>query len=227
MRILIVEDEAQLSEALGAILEKNNYIVDRDFDGESGLDYILSDIYDGVILDIMLPKLNGIEVLKKARKEGISTPIILLTAKGEVEDRILGLDCGADDYLPKPFYVEELMARIRALTRRKGEVQSDNLLSYGDINLNIGNLELSSKENSIKLTAKESGLLELLINRKDMISNKDDIISKLWGYESEAEHNNVEVYVSFLRRKLSYLKSKVAIKAIRNLGYILEYKDGE
>ena len=227
MRILIVEDEAQLSEALGAILEKNNYIVDRVFDGESGLDYILSDIYDGVILDIMLPKLNGIEVLKKARKEGISTPIILLTAKGEVEDRILGLDCGADDYLPKPFYVEELMARIRALTRRKGEVQSDNLLSYGDINLNIGNLELSSKENSIKLTAKESGLLELLINRKDMISNKDDIISKLWGYESEAEHNNVEVYVSFLRRKLSNLKSKVAIKAIRNLGYILEYKDGE
>lgn len=227
MRILIVEDEAQLSEALGAILEKNNYIVDRVFDGESGLDYILSDIYDGAILDIMLPKLNGIEVLKKARKEGISTPIILLTAKGEVEDRIIGLDCGADDYLPKPFYVEELMARIRALTRRKGEVQSDNLLSYGDINLNIGNLELSSKENSIKLTAKESGLLELLINRKDMISNKDDIISKLWGYESEAEHNNVEVYVSFLRRKLSYLKSKVAIKAIRNLGYILEYKDGE
>lgn len=227
MRILIVEDEVQLSEALGAILEKNNYIVDRVFDGESGLDYILSDIYDGVILDIMLPKLNGIEVLKKARKEGISTPIILLTAKGEVEDRIIGLDCGADDYLPKPFYVEELMARIRALTRRKGEVQSDNLLSYGDINLNIGNLELSSKENSIKLTAKESGLLELLINRKDMISNKDDIISKLWGYESEAEHNNVEVYVSFLRRKLSYLKSKVAIKAIRNLGYILEYKDGE
>ena len=227
MRILIVEDEVQLSEALGAILEKNNYIVDRVFDGESGLDYILSDIYDGVILDIMLPKLNGIEVLKKARKDGISTPIILLTAKGEVEDRILGLDCGADDYLPKPFYVEELMARIRVLTRRKGEVQSDNLLSYGDITLNIGNLELSSKENSIKLTAKESGLLELLINRKDMISNKDDIISKLWGYESEAEHNNVEVYVSFLRRKLSYLKSKVAIKAIRNLGYILEYKDGE
>lgn len=227
MRILIVEDEVQSSEALGAILEKNNYIVDRVFDGESGLDYILSDIYDGVILDIMLPKLNGIEVLKKARKERISTPIILLTAKGEVEDRIIGLDCGADDYLPKPFYVEELMARIRALTRRKGEVQSDNLLSYGDITLNIGNLELGSKENSIKLTAKESGLLELLINRKDMISNKDDIISKLWGYESEAEHNNVEVYVSFLRRKLSYLKSKVAIKAIRNLGYILEYKDGE
>ena len=227
MRILIVEDEVQLSEALGAILEKNNYIVDRVFDGESGLDYILSDIYDGVILDIMLPKLNGIEVLKKARKERISTPIILLTAKGEVEDRIIGLDCGADDYLPKPFYVEELMARIRALTRRKGEVQSDNLLSYGDITLNIGNLELGSKENSIKLTAKESGLLELLINRKDMISNKDDIISKLWGYESEAEHNNVEVYVSFLRRKLSYLKSKVAIKAMRNLGYILEYKDGE
>lgn len=227
MRILIVEDEVQLSEALGAILEKNNYTVDRVFDGESGLDYILSDIYDGVILDIMLPKMSGIEVLKEVRKEGISTPIILLTAKGELEDRVLGLDCGADDYLPKPFYVEELMARIRALTRRRGEVQSDNLLSYGDISLNIGNLELSSKENRIKLTAKESGLLELFINRKDMITSKDDIINKLWGYESEAEHNNVEVYVSFLRRKLSHLKSKVAIKAIRNLGYILEYNDGE
>ena len=227
MRILLVEDEVQLSEALGAILEKNNYIVDRVFNGEDGLDYILSNIYEVVILDIMLPKMNGLDVLKECRKKGISTPIILLTAKGEIEDKVLGLDCGADDYLPKPFYTEELLARIRALSRRTGSITNENMLTFGDITLNIGTLELKCGDNSIKLTAKESGLLELLINRKDMISNKDDIINKLWGFDSEAEHNNVEVYVSFIRRKLSYLKSEVSIKAIRNLGYILEYKNEE
>ena len=225
MRILIVEDEQQLSEALGAILEKHNYTVDRVFNGEDGLDYILSNIYDLVILDIMLPLMNGLDVLKKARKEGIECPIILLTAKGEVSDKVTGLDCGADDYLPKPFYTEELLARIRALSRRKGEVTNDNELSFGDITLNIGTLELSTSLNSVKLTAKEFGLLELLINRKGSIINKDDIINKLWGFESEAEHNNVEVYISFLRRKLTFLKSKVTIKAIRNIGYLLEYKD--
>lgn len=227
MRILIVEDEQQLSEALGAILEKHNYTVDRVFNGEDGLDYILSNIYDLVILDIMLPLINGLDVLKKARKEGIECPIILLTAKGEVSDKVAGLDCGADDYLPKPFYTEELLARIRALSRRKGEVTNDNELSFGDITLNIGTLELSTSLNSVKLTAKEFGLLELLINRKGSIINKDDIINKLWGFESEAEHNNVEVYISFLRRKLTFLKSKVTIKAIRNIGYLLEYKDGK
>lgn len=227
MRILIVEDEKQLSEALGAILEKNNYQVDRVFNGEDGLDYILSYIYDVVILDIMLPKMNGLDVLKNARKEGISTPIMLLTAKGELSDKITGLDLGADDYLPKPFYTEELLARIRALGRRKEEVTNNNDLTFGDISLNVGVLELRKGETVIKLTAKECGLLELLINRKDMISNKDDIINKLWGFESDVEHNNVEVYVSFLRRKLTYLKSDVSIKAIRNMGYILEYKDGE
>lgn len=226
MRILIVEDEKQLSEALGAILEKHNYIVDRVFNGEDGFDYILSNIYDLVILDIMLPLMNGLDVLKKARKEGIECPIILLTAKGEVSDKVEGLDCGADDYLPKPFYTEELLARIRALSRRKGEVINENELSFGDISLNVGTLELSTSLNSVKLTAKEFGLLELLINRKGSVINKDDIINKLWGFESEAEHNNVEVYVTFLRRKLTFLKSKVTIKAIRNMGYLLEYKDG-
>ena len=227
MRILIVEDEEQLSEALGAILEKHNYTVDRVFNGEDGLDYILSNIYDLVILDIMLPLMNGLDVLKKARKEGIECPIILLTAKGEVSDKVEGLDCGADDYLPKPFYTEELLARIRALSRRKGEVTNENELSFGDITLNIGTLELSTSLNSVKLTAKEFGLLELLINRNGSVINKDDIINKLWGFESEAEHNNVEVYISFLRRKLTFLKSKVTIKAIRNMGYLLEYKDGK
>lgn len=223
---MTTEDEKQLSEALGAILEKHNYIVDRVFNGEDGLDYILSNIYDLVILDIMLPLMNGLDVLKKARKEGIECPIILLTAKGEVSDKVAGLDCGADDYLPKPFYTEELLARIRALSRRKGEVINENELSFGDISLNVGTLELSTSLNSVKLTAKEFGLLELLINRKGSVINKDDIINKLWGFESEAEHNNVEVYVTFLRRKLTFLKSKVTIKAIRNMGYLLEYKDG-
>lgn len=227
MRILIVEDEKQLSEALGAIFEKNHYNVDRVFDGEDGLDYILSDIYDVVVLDIMLPKMNGLDVLKEARKSGIDTPIILLTAKGEISDKVTGLDYGADDYLPKPFYTEELLARVRALGRRKGEVVNENALKFGDLTLNVGNLELRGPENSIKLTAKECGLLELFINRKEMVTNKDDIISKLWGYESDAEHNNVEVYVSFLRRKFTYLKSNVSIKAMRNLGYILEYKEGD
>lgn len=227
MKILIVEDEEQLSEALGAILEKNNYIVDRVFNGEDGLDYILSGVYDVIILDIMLPKMNGLDVLKEARKSGIDSPIILLTAKGEITDKVIGLDCGADDYLPKPFYTEELLARIRALGRRKGEVISDNNLKFGDITLNTATLELSNKDKTIKVTAKEFGLLELLINRKEAITNKDDIINKLWGYDSDAEYNNVEVYVSFLRRKLTFLKSKVAIKAIRNIGYILEYKDGK
>lgn len=227
MRILIVEDEVQLSEALGAILEKNNHIVDRVFNGKDGLDYVMSDIYDVVILDIMLPKLNGLEVLKEARENKIETPIILLTAKSEISDKVLGLDLGADDYLPKPFYTEELLARIRALSRRKGEVVNENALTYGDLILNMGLLELKSMEDTLKLTFKEAGLLELFIKRKGMITNKDDIISKLWGYESDAEHNNVEVYVSFLRRKLIFLKSKVTIKAIRNAGYILEYKDGD
>ena len=202
--------------------------MDRVFNGEDGLDYILSDIYDVVILDIMLPKLNGLEVLKEARKSGVSTPIILLTAKGDIKDKVLGLDSGADDYLPKPFDTEELLARIRALSRRKGEVVDSSDIEYGDIILNANKLELRCKSGqSIKLTAKECGILELLINRKDMISNKDEIINRLWGYESEVEHNSVEVYVSFLRRKLTYLQSKVSIKAISNMGYILEFKDGE
>ena len=226
MRILLVEDEKQLSEALGAILEKNNYIVDRVFDGEDGLDYILSDIYDIVILDIMIPKMNGLDVLRNARKEGISTPVILLTAKGEVSDKITGLDCGADDYLAKPFYTEELLARIRALGRRKGEVSADNLLHFGDISLDMSSLELKGADKSVTLTAKESGLLELFMNRSNMITSKDEIINKLWGYESDAEHNNVEVYVSFLRRKLHFLNSKVSIKAVRNVGYKLEFEDG-
>lgn len=224
MRILLVEDEAHLAEALTQILRKNNYTVDGASDGEAGLDNALAGIYDLIILDIMLPKMDGIQVLKNIRKEGLSTPVILLTAKGEISDKIKGLDSGADDYLAKPFATEELLARIRAMARRKGEILPDNILSYGDIELNTANLKLSGENKEVKLTLKESELLEFLIHHKNMTVSKESIIEKLWGFDSEVEHNHVEVYISFLRKKLVFLNSKVAIDTIRGVGYSLEVK---
>lgn len=222
MRILLVEDEVYLSEALTQILRKNNYTVDVASEGDAGLDNALSNIYDLIILDIMLPKMDGISILKNIRKKGISTPVILLTAKGEISDKVIGLDSGADDYLPKPFSTEELLARIRALSRRKGEVLTDNSLRYGDIELNLSTLKLSKESKEVKLILKESELLELLISRKNIATSKELIIEKLWGFDSEAEHNHVEVYVSFLRKKLVFLNSKISINTVRGVGYILE-----
>lgn len=224
MRILIVEDELHLAEALAQILRKNNYTVDAVNDGEAGLDNALSDIYDLIVLDIMLPKMDGISVLKSIRKEGISTPVILLTAKGEISDKVRGLDSGADDYLAKPFASEELLARIRALSRRKGEVIPDGTLKFADIELNTQTLKLSRGDREVKITLKESELLEFLITRKGMTTSKELIIEKLWGYDSEAEDNHVEVYISFLRKKLLFLNSEASINTVRNLGYILEVK---
>jgi two-component system response regulator ArlR len=224
MRILIVEDELHLAEALTQILKKHNYSVDAAYDGESGLDNALSNIYDIIILDIMLPKVDGITILKEVRKEGISTPIILLTARGEISDRVIGLDCGADDYLAKPFATEELLARIRALSRRKGEVLPSNTFKFGDIELNTATLKLSSTSKEVKLILKESELLELLISRKNSATSKEIIIEKLWGFDSEVEHNNVEVYISFLRKKLIHLNSEVIINTVRGVGYMLEVK---
>lgn len=225
MRILIVEDEIHLSEALTQILRKNNYTVDAVNDGESGLDNALSNIYDIIILDIMLPKMDGICILKQIRKEGIETPVILLTAKGEISDKVKGLDSGADDYLSKPFATEELLARIRAMSRRKGEVVQDNILKFGDIELNTANLKLSKGSKEVKLILKESELLELLISRKNAVAPKELIIEKIWGFDAEVEHNNVEVYISFLRKKLLFLNSKVVINTIRGVGYVLEAQD--
>ncbi|RUS42216.1 response regulator transcription factor [Cohnella sp. AR92] len=222
MRILIVEDEQHLAEALSQILKKNHYSVDAVHDGRSGLDYALSGIYDLILLDIMLPEMDGIRVLKELRQNGHSVPVILLTAKGEVDDRIAGLDHGADDYVAKPFSTGELLARIRAALRRKGEVVPDQALKFGDIELNSASLKLSSGGKEIKLNLKESELLELLILRKTSVTSKEQIIEKLWGFDSEAEHNNVEVYVSFLRKKLLFLESKVRIGTIRGVGYVLE-----
>ena len=222
MKLLLVEDEKQLSEALQQILIKNKYSVDAVYNGEEGLLYALSDAYDVIILDIMLPKLNGLEILKTIRKKGIATPIILLTAKASIEDKILGLDCGADDYLPKPFSTEELLARLRALTRRNGGFINENTLEFSDIKLNLSTYDMEVKDNSITLTQKEFEILRYFMQRPKSVVSKDDLITKLWGYDSDIEYNNIEVYISFLRKKLDYVESNVKITTIRRVGYRLE-----
>ena len=222
MNLLLVEDEIQLSDALSQILTNNNYNVEAVFDGEDGLNYGLTGIYDVIVLDIMLPKLNGIDVLKNLRQNKISTPIILLTAKNSIEDKIIGLDSGADDYLPKPFSPEELLARLRAITRRNGNFINENILEYQDIILNLSSYEISCKDNSIILTSKELDIIKYFIQRPKIIVNKDDLISKIWGFDSDVEYNNVEVYISFLRKKLAYINSSVKITTIRKVGYRLE-----
>jgi len=224
MRILIVEDEIHLAEALTQILKKKNYTVDAVNDGESGYDNALSNIYDVILLDLMLPKMDGISLLQNIRKEGISTPVIVLTAKGEIPDRVIGLDSGADDYLAKPFATEELLARIRAVSRRKREILPDNSLELGDLELNTTSFKLSSVDKEVKLTLKESELLELLIIRKCIVTSKEFIIEKIWGYDADVEYNHVEVYISFLRKKLTFLNSNVVINTVRGAGYILEVK---
>ena len=222
MKLLLVEDEKQLSEALQQILIKNKYTVDAVYNGDEGLDYALTGVYDVIILDIMLPKLNGIEILKMIRKRKISTPVILLTAKGSVEDRILGLDSGADDYLPKPFSPDELLARLRALTRRNGDFINENILEVSDIKLNLSTYDMEVNDNSITLTQKEFEILKYFMQRPKLVVSKDDLITKLWGFDSDIEHNNIEVYISFLRKKLAYVESNVKITTIRRVGYRLE-----
>lgn len=226
MRILVVEDEIHLAEALSHILKKNNYTVDVANDGEDGLDNALSGIYDVIVLDIMLPKMDGITVLKAIRSEGIETPVILLTAKSDISDKVMGLDSGADDYLAKPFNTDELLARIRALGRRRGEIVTNtNTISYGDITLDTSSLKLANGANEINLTLKESELLEYLMLHKQFVCSKEQIIEKLWGFESEAEANHVEVYVSFLRKKLAFVHSSVSINTVRGIGYTLCLKN--
>lgn len=221
MRILMVEDEKYIAEAIAAVLKKNNYTVDLAFDGEYGLDCAVLNIYDIIILDIMLPKMNGLSVLKEMRRNGIKTPVILLTARGQIEDKVCGLDCGADDYLAKPFHTDELLARLRALGRRRAELNNDGILSFGDIELNPHTLLLVCNGRESKLTLKEAQLLELLIQRKNTIISKEIIIEKLWGYDTNADDSHVEYHVSFLRKKLSKIMSNVLIHTIRGAGYTL------
>lgn len=227
MRILFVEDEQYMAQALAQILQKNNYTVDLAHDGAYGLDCALSGIYDVIVLDIMLPKMNGLEVLQSIRRERISTPVLLLTAKGETEDKVKGLDLGADDYLAKPFKTEELLARLRALTRRKEAIAFNDELLYHDIALNPNSLMLFCGKREFQLTRKESQIMELLISMKETFVSKTIIIEKVWGFDGEAEDSHVEVYISFLRKKLKSLQSKTAIKTIRGVGYSLQKESEE
>ncbi|HHX69453.1 MAG: response regulator transcription factor [Miniphocaeibacter sp.] len=222
MRILIVEDEVRLSEAISEILKSEKYDVDVVHNGEEGLDYGLSDIYDCIILDVMLPGIDGFTILKELRKEKISTPILMLTAKDEISNKVEGLDFGADDYMTKPFDIEELLARIRSITRRQGQVYINNI-EFEDLKLDLSNYNISTAEKSINLTAKEFEIMKLLMSNVNIVVTKDELISKIWGYDSDAEDNNVEVYISFLRKKLKFIKSKVSIVTLRKLGYKLEY----
>ncbi len=222
MKLLLVEDEKQLSEALTQLLIKNHYSVDAVLDGESGLDCALTGIYDLIVLDIMLPKINGLEILKELRANEISTPVILLTAKGETSDKVQGLDGGADDYLTKPFASEELLARIRALVRRKGEIIPDNVLTISDFRLNLDTYELEGDSGSVRLTLKEYEILKYFMYRPNRAVSKDDLIVKVWGFDSEAEYNNLEVYISFLRKKLLHVGTKATISTLRGIGYKME-----
>ncbi len=224
MRVLIVEDDKYLSEALEHILVKEKIFVDTVDNGEDGYYYAKNSEYDAIILDVMLPKMNGYEVIKKLRSEQVATPTIMLTAKSEINDKVTGLDYGADDYMTKPFEAMELLARLRALTRRVGVVVVDEI-KYEDLLLNLDNMELSCNEKQIVLSNKEFLILKTLMTNPQMVISKDDLIIKVWGYDSDAEDNNVEAYISFLRKKLDYLGTTVAINTLRKVGYKLGKKE--
>lgn len=221
MRLLLAEDEKELSNALVVILKHSNYSVDAVYNGQDALDYITNGDYDGVVLDIMMPKMDGITVLRKLRESGNSVPVLLLTAKSEIDDRVTGLDSGADDYLTKPFATKELLARIRAMTRRKGE-NTGSLLNCGNISLNRSTFEVSSSKATLRLANKEFQMLEMLMSNKGMIISAERFMEKIWGHDTETNQNVVWVYVSYLRKKLAVLDANVAIKAVRNRGYALE-----
>ncbi len=222
MKILLVDDEKQLTDALSAVLIKNKYNVDVANNGEDGLEYALTGLYDAIVLDIMLPYIDGYEILKRVRSKKITTPIIMLSAKSDVNNKIMGLDYGADDYLSKPFDTDELLARLKAITRRKGEI-ADNILTFGDLSLNCNSHELIKGTQSISLGLKEYEIMEILLKNTSSLISKEFFITKVWGYDSDVEYNTIEVYISFLRRKLQSLNSIVKIKSSRGSGYKLEY----
>ena len=224
MRILIVEDEIHLAEALRQIMLEQKYKADIVYDGEDGFEYAMSNAYDAIILDIMLPGQNGFEVVRKLRAEKNNVPILLLTAKDEVSDKVKGLDCGADDYMTKPFSPEELLARIRAMMRRQGDVVFDEV-KFANLSLNISMRTLNCGEKSMHLAYKEFEIFRLLISKPKVIVPKEDIIIKVWGADAEADDNNVEAYISFLRKKLNFLGSEAKIKTIRKVRYRLEEKN--
>ena len=225
MKILLIEDEVQLSDALVDILKKEKYQVTPIYDGEEGLYYAISNSYDLIILDVILPHRNGFSILEEIRKAKVGTPVLMLTALTQESDKIKGFDFGADDYLPKPFSMAELLARIKALLRRKGEYISDNTISLGNLTLHLKSYELSTPYNSIKVSAKECELLRFLLSNPKFIATRDDLINKVWGFDTEIESNSIEVYMSFLRKKLVFLKSNVSIVTVRGVGYKLEIQN--
>lgn len=222
MKILLVEDEKRMVQALSELLRQENYVVDICYDGDSGYDAILSNIYDAIVLDVMLPKKDGFTVISEARKQGIKTPVLMLTAKAELDDKVNGLDSGADDYLTKPFMVKEFLARLRALCRRN--IKSiDGTLKAGDLSLDPSTLVLfcTTTNQEIRMSEKEFHILEYLIINQGQIVSREQLALKVWGYENNSEYNNVEVYVSFTRKKLLFIGSTVEIKAVRGIGYQL------
>ena len=225
MNILIIEDEKRLADALSHILLEQKYMVDVVYDGAEGLDYAVSGIYDCIVLDIMLPSMNGFDVCLELRRKKITTPVIMLTAKDTISDKVRGLDAGADDYMTKPFSPEELLARLRVLTRRRGEIILDEI-KYGDITLHLDQSKLSCDKSvkSIHLNFKECELLKMFLSKPEVIISKQDIITKIWGYDSDAGDNNVEAYISFLRKKLHFLESGIEIVSAKKLGYKLTTK---
>ena len=223
MRVLVIEDEVRLAATLQDLLELNGYTADVRHDGESGLDEALTGIYDVMILDVMLPKMDGFTVLQRLRASGSAVPVLMLTARSELSDRVEGLDRGADYYLTKPFEPRELMACVRALTRRQPELRNTDVLTCGDLSLDKSSFTLSCAERSVRLSRKEFDMMELFMLNQKQVITKENLLLKISGYESDAEDNNVEVYVSFLRRKLAHLRSQVSIRTIRMVGYCLEF----
>lgn len=221
MKLLYAEDEPAMAEAVADVLTYHNYLVDRVADGEEALDYARSETYDGIILDVMMPRLDGLAVVETLRREGCRTPVLLLTAKGEVEDRIRGLDLGADDYLPKPFAMGELLARVRAMLRRRQEFVPE-VLTCGDVTLNLGSFQLVCGDKSAVLPKMEYRLMETLMRNQGLYLSSEDLLVKVWGYNAQAEIGTVWVYISYLRKRLAALGSRVTVKARRGVGYTLE-----
>ena len=226
MKVLLVEDEIRMTQALAELLRLEGYEVETCVDGLMGMEAIKNNLYDIIILDVMLPKKSGFEIVKEVRALNIKTPVLLLTAKSDLDDKVKGLDSGADDYLTKPFMSKELLARIRALGRRCEDAQ-ENRLEYGDLvlDMNMATLFCSSTRQSVALGGKELRILAYLMRNKVQILTREQLATKIWGYDNEAEYNNVEVYMSFTRKKLSFLDSKTEIKAVRGLGYRLRWRD--
>ena len=224
MRLLFAEDEKSLSRAVCAILKKNNYSVDAVYNGADALDYLATENYDGVILDVMMPKIDGFTVLRRMREAGNKTPVLMLTAKSEIDDKVFGLDSGANDYLTKPFDTKELLARIRVMTRND-EVQTNSKLCVGNLTLDSATYDLTGPDGRFKLASKEFQMLEMLMRNPKRLISTDAFMDRIWGYDSEAELNVVWVYVSYLRKKLEAVGANVKIKAQRGVGYYLEVSE--